>query len=289
MNRLLWLEGVLLVAGAFAVFALPAGLASRPAPPPPDDMVEIAAGPAWIGCVGEKDVHCKEGERPGHRVEVPAFAIDRTEVTVAAYRGCVRAGACTSTSLRMPVWFRGNKHPEFGWSCNWGRLERDDHPINCVSWDQAVAYCAWLGKRLPTDAEWEKAARGGDRRTVYPWGDDPPTRGSPLFANVADYRVGLVRPDWDIPRDYDDGYAGTAPVGSFPDGDSPDGLKDMAGNVEEWTSDWYDASLEQRSIRGGSWHRGPERVRISRMYPSDLRAQPEYGGFRCARSAPPGP
>ena len=172
------------------------------------------------------------------------FSIDRTEVTVAAYAACVRSGKCTQ--------------PGTGDNCNWGKESRASHPINCVDWKQATAYCAAAGKRLPTEQEWEHAASGTDGRT-YPWGNQEPS-------NQACWN----RSD------------GTCPVGAFPAGASPYGALDMAGNVWEWTSSNYDANT--RFIRGGGW---------GDVDASNLRAAYRLGGvpavrisgvgFRCAR------
>jgi formylglycine-generating enzyme required for sulfatase activity len=248
----------------------------------PGEMVSIPAGLTWLGCVDHLDDQCEEREKPGRAVRVEAFRIDRREVSVEQYRVCVQAGACTSAGLRRPVWFHGERHPEFAWSCNWGRRGREQHPINCVSWFQAEAYCRWRGKRLPSDAEWEKAARGESPR-VYPWGDRA-TLESPgvALANIADRSARRRFPEWPSTADFDDGAVGTAPVGSYPAGASPYGVLDMIGNVEEWTASWYDRQKGLRSIRGSSWHRGPEVARISRLYPSEPGSQPDYGGFRCA-------
>ncbi|MBI3245402.1 MAG: SUMF1/EgtB/PvdO family nonheme iron enzyme [Deltaproteobacteria bacterium] len=181
-----------------------------------------------MGCNAQVDTGCSNDERPGRMVFLDAFAIDIYEVTVAAYRQCVEAGKCTA--------------PNTGGSCNWNTSDRAQHPINCVDWSQANAYCRWAGKRLPTEAEWEKAARGTDRR-VYPWGN----AWDATKANVS--------------------TNGTVAVGSYPAGKSPYGALDMSGNVWEWTADWYaDAyyhngpvknpkgpeSGQVRSVRGGS-------------------------------------
>lgn len=131
------------------------------------------------------------------------FALDETEVTVGQYYGCVVTGECTE--------------PDTSTDCNWGVGGRSDHPINCVTYAQAVVYCNWAGKRLPTRHEWEYAARYPDGR-MYPWGNS--TSSPETKANL----TGST-----------DGYATTAPVGSFSAGDSALGLKDMAGNVYEWT------------------------------------------------------
>ena len=210
-----------------------------------DGMVLVPGGPFFMGCNDAVDTECEDDERPGRMVEVSTFQIDQFEVTVAAYATCVDAGGC-----RLPGTSSG---------CNWEVADRLSHPINCVDWGQAGEYCGWAGKQLPTEAQWEKAARGTDGR-VYPWGNSfDATR-----ANVN----GTV-----------DGFAETAPVGRFATGHSPYYAFDMAGNVWEWTS-YCDPSVCY--FRGGSWVDGPRFARASmrnRLAPgnrfNDL-------GFRCA-------
>jgi len=214
-----------------------------------DGMVLVPAGEFTMGCQDGVDNECEEDEKPQRQVNVPAFQIDKTEVTVEAYRQCVDAKRCTTPDTK-----RG--------SCNWGVSGREKHPINCVDWNQAEAFCAWAGKRLPTSAEWEKAARGTDGR-VYPSGDA-----------------------WDITKanvyESYDGYKDTAPVGSFPAGASPYGALDMAGNVWEWTADWY-RNGETRLIRGGSWLDLPRRARTTRRLGTVPISRNDDIGFRCAQ------
>jgi len=216
-----------------------------------DGMVAVPAGEFLMGCDEEADSECTEDdEKPQRKVNVPAFRIDRTEVTVEAYRQCVNEKHCTLPDTKG----RG--------SCNWDRSGYEKHPINCIDWNQAEAFCAWAGKRLPTDAEWEKAARGTDGR-VYPWG------------NTWDITTGNVYESYD-------GYKDTAPVGSFPAGASPYGALDMAGNVWEWTADWF-RNGETRSLRGGSWVDLPRRARATRRLGTVPISRLDDVGFRCAR------
>ena len=210
-------------------------------------MVSIPAGSFQMGSSDGDD-----DEKPVHRVSVGAFSLDRTEVTVDDYAACVSAGSCTATDT--------------GDYCNAGVSGKGAHPINCVDWDQATSYCAWAGKRLPTEEEWEYAARGTDGRK-YPWGNEAP--GSQLCWNLGD---------------------GTCEVGSYASGSSPFGALDMAGNVWEWTSSGYssDYSKERakdtRVFRGGSWGNvSPSYVRAAnrdRSFPSNRYSRL---GFRCAR------
>lgn len=190
------------------------------------------------------------GER-GDTVTVAAFWLDATEVTVDAYTACVKAGRCTDDRLRC------------GEYATYGVTGKGNHPINCVDWDQADTYCRQLGKRLPTEEEWEWAARGGPAGTKYPWGNAAPS------SQICWRR-------WD-------NSLGTCAVGSFPAGDSPQGVADLAGNVSEWTQSVEE--VRHRVSRGGTWDSETvEDVRIS--YRSWVA--PTIGGnskgFRCARS-----
>ena len=229
----------------------------------PGLMVEVPAGSFWMGCA-PSDTSCGSNESPYHDVMLDAFFIDVTEVTVSAYGDCVSAGVCTA--------------PGTSSDCNWGVSGREDHPVNCVDWYEAESYCAWAGKRLPAEAEWERAARGTDER-IYPWGNTSPD------CTLAQY--------YGCPGE-------TIEVGSLPAGVSPYAVVDMSGNVWEWVSDWYDSSYyssspssnptgpssgPSRVIRGGSWGSAAANLRASYRFgfsPSDSFV---YVGFRCA-SAP---
>jgi formylglycine-generating enzyme required for sulfatase activity len=191
--------------------------------------------------------------------DVATYWLDTTEVTVADYAACVTAGGPGCTT------------PDTETYCNWGVSGRENHPINCVDWFQATAYCTWAGKRLPDEWEWEWAARGRDAGRTYPWGDEEPT---------------CARAVMDDPEAVSGcGAESTAPVGSKPAGASRDGVLDLAGNVWEWTSSWYDRDQLERVLRGGSWFAANTNL---------LRAgdRGAYGpseriisnGFRCART-----
>jgi formylglycine-generating enzyme required for sulfatase activity len=230
------------------------------------EMVLIPAGSFHYGCNEQVDNQCQSSEKPGRQRKLAAFRIDRTEVTVAAYRACVGAGSCTA--------------PRPGRVCTWSvsRSGLEQHPINCVNWEQARTYCEWRRKRLPSEQEWEKAARGTDGRK-YPWGNVE-IGGSRRLANIADESLGREHPGRVTLDGYDDGYVRTAPVGSYPAGASPRGVSDMAGNVWEWTSDWYD---EGRAVRGGSWDRDTRSLRASgRSYAAPGKGSVRIG-FRCAQ------
>ena len=206
-------------------------------------------------------------EKPVHQVRVSAFEMDGTEVTVGAYRGCVNAGRCAPSSTADWQGATEQQKANASGYCNWSKAGRDNHPMNCVDWNQATAYCAYAGKRLPTEEEWEYAARGADGRT-YPWGNGEPS-GQLCWKR---------------------GQEGTCAVGSYPSGDSPFGLHDMAGNVWEWTSSGYSADYSKnrandaRVIRGGGWGDGdPSYVRgASRLGFAPSNRGSDLG-FRCAR------
>ena len=228
------------------------------------------------GCTRERF----ERERPLHAVSLDGYWIDRTEVTNGQYHRCVQAGACSEPSDRS-----SHTHDAY-----YGNSAYDDYPVVMVSWYQAADYCAWAGARLPTEAEWEYAARGPEDR-VYPWGDT--FDGTRL--NYCDVNCQFEWAD----RAVDDGYEDTAPVGSFRGDTSWCGAMDMAGNVCEWAADWFSEdtyslspssnptgppSAENRVVRGGSWYYRPTGVRTA----SRGRFAPDVvyvtNGFRCARS-----
>jgi formylglycine-generating enzyme required for sulfatase activity len=241
-------------------------------------------------------------ERPLHDVSLTAFWIDQTEVTNAMFALFIETtGYQTKAEKRGSAWvFDGTgwseisgadwQHPQ-GPATNLTGLE--DHPVVNVSWYDAKAYCEWNGARLPSEAEWEKAARGVDGRT-YPWGEQAPAGNLLNFGDVNLY------PD-SVDPNLNDGYKFTAPVGSYPSGASPYGALDMAGNVWEWVNDWYQEmyytkapasdpvgpnSGEGRIFRGGSWNHNILDIRSSiRMWskPSDAI---DNVGFRCAISHP---
>jgi formylglycine-generating enzyme required for sulfatase activity len=232
------------------------------------EMVLVPAGEFFYGCNARVDSECDDDEKPGRTMSLPAFRIDRTEVTVAAYKACVDAGRCTAPNTG------GYKD-----SCNWG-TSRTDHPVNCVDWNQAQTYCAWKGKRLPTEQEWEKAARGTDGRK-YAWGNDG--YGSRKVANIADETAKRSESGWTVATGYDDGYFGTSPAGKFPAGRSPFGAEDMIGNVYEWCENDY--SVGKKALRGASWGVGPRVARASNRNWGDPGGRRGDNGFRCAQSA----
>ena len=256
----------------------------RPPPPLPEDMVSIPGGTLWMGCSGS-DPDCRQDEKPGRQVAVDGFLIDRTEVTVIDYAKCVIAGDCSDR--RVNGYALDGDTFVVSTACNWKQPRREHHPINCVSHAQARRYCEWRGARLPTEAEWERAARGDDRRR-YPWGDEEP---SCLFAVMAD--------------EGDDGCGRKSSwaVGRKTRDRSPYGVSDLAGNVREWVADWYAPDYypsapvtspggpehgERRVTRGGGWGNvAPHLLRVSARQSHEPRTHSAHVGFRCARSPAP--
>ena len=244
-------------------------------------MILIPAGEFIMGSVDEYDseqpIHevyldGYDDENPVHRVYLDAYHIDRYPVTNAEYKKFVEA-----TGHRKPSHWKGSDYPP----------DQASHPVVNVSWKDAVAYAQWAGKRLPTEAEWEKAARGTDGRR-YPWGDE-----------------------WDKSKCnvWESGIGGTTPVGKYsPVGDSPYGGADMAGNVWEWCNDWYNGGYytisparnpmgppsgktRTKVVRGGAWYGNGDSAWYSNgdsarsayrgnLDPSD---RDDDVGFRCAK------
>ena len=253
---------------------------AKPSPPAPalDKVIVGRDGAAMVLIPAGDFVMGSQtaGEAPPHRVYLDAFYMDRLEVTNARYQIFVQA-----TRHRPPQHY---VDPVYDlWQGTSPLPGAADLPVVNVDWLDAEAYCRWAGKRLPTEAEWEKAARGTDGR-AYPWGNDAPT-----FARVNFSRRWL-------------GLQTLQPVGSFESGSSPYGVLDMAGNVWEWVSDWYDegyyAAAPERSpqgpprglskvLRGGSWTNTADLVRVTNRRADDPEMRNSDVGFRCARSLTP--
>ncbi|MBN1770636.1 MAG: SUMF1/EgtB/PvdO family nonheme iron enzyme [Deltaproteobacteria bacterium] len=246
---------------------------SNPCPP---GTVLVPCGPAVIGSdPGEGDTD----EEPGHTVGVSAFCIDAAEVTNAGYATCVTAGHCSPPGSNASA-----THPSY-----FGNPTFDSFAMVNVTWTQADTYCAWNGKRLPTEAEWEKAARGGceiqaptgcgpEDELTYPWGEAEPTCDHANF-------VGCVT---DVDR-----------VQARPAGASPYGAQDMTGNAQEWVSDWYlgasydacrlgtcvdptgPAMGSEKVFRGGHWESVPDYLRAANRFRQDPGFFDSHTGFRC--------
>jgi formylglycine-generating enzyme required for sulfatase activity len=267
---------------AFRTAALAAALAAiscsgappAPAPAPGRDesgMIGEPGGQFWTRGRGTL-------EDTGAYVAVAPFFLDATEVTVAAYGACVRAGRCQPAgNAAQDVDLRGDGSPRADAACNGDRPDRADHPVNCVAWADARAYCAFIGKRLPTENEWEWAARNGGRAVVYPWGDAAPADRA-CWSGEGNGEAG--------PR------AGTCQAAGHPAGDSAAGVKDLAGNVAEWT-ETGDVALTDSRGRGGVPVRIVRGGGFAETSPVPLRADarakavptkraPDLG-FRCAK------
>lgn len=237
------------------------------------DAVWVPAGKFIMGAEqGEWDPN----EQPKRKVYLDGFWIDRTEVSTEQYGRCVRKGGCTDEKLTGEAWFGRPFTPNK--ACNWAVAGRKKLPINCLTWAQADAYCRWACKALPTEAQWEKAARGPKGRT-YPWGEADPTCKLAVYGDCYGSKQ--------------------RPVGSLPAGASPYGALDMAGNVWEWVADLYQDSYRglpdrnpvgprtgtDRIFRGGAHY-----VNETFLRAANRRSQvPSYRhvsvGFRCV-SAP---
>lgn len=223
-------------------------------------MVLVPAGEFTMG-----DNQGEFSEKPAHRVYLDAYYMDKYEVTVGMYAVFLRA----TGSAPPLLWVFMNQ------------AQHEKRPVVNVDWADAATYCKWAGKRLPTEAEWEKAARGTDGRT-YPWGNDPPTR----------LHVNFGKSAWD-------NHGALVPVGTLDDGKSPYGIYDMAGNVWEWVSDWSDANYyknspaqnpkgptggEYKVLRGGAWDDDPQHLRSAYRNLSRPTHRMDDRGFRCAKS-----
>lgn len=220
------------------------------------DMVAIPAGSFFMGCNTAVDNDCSSDERPGREVRLHAFQIARTEVTQDQYAACIQAGHCSP--------------PACDWQC-----AQTSYPARCITWSDANTFCRWLGMRLPTEAEWEKAARGTDGRK-YPWGNNEPTCALVNMEGCGDEADA---------------------VDEHPLGASPYGLTDMAGNMVEFVQDWYSATYYATAPstdppgpasgtrhvgRGGGYRSLPHWLRASSRDWYDLTDQGLRLGFRCA-------
>ncbi len=284
-KRILTLLLLLLIIGAVAVFYLQ----DRESPPSSEkkakatalvssdrgkdgaEMVLIPAGDFFMGAVDDSNTHYDE--IPGHRVYLDDFWIDRYEVTNRRYKQFV-----DETGHRAP-YVNAEWAQPYNWKDNTYPPGKADFPVVLVSWEDAAAYAAWAGKRLPTEAEWEKAARGGLVKKKYPWGGQITKQKANYFTSITEKNQ-------------------MKPVGTFPP--NPFGIYDSAGNVWEWCADWYDKTYYKKSpeknplgpekgnyrvYRGGAWINRKEQLRCSERARNAPAHQSHIIGFRCAKSA----
>jgi len=275
--------GLAVVVGLASAQDAPKTTKEKPVPP---GMVPVPAGEFTMGMsaddalkecrkffgdkCGNGDGEMFKNAAPVHKVYLDAFFIDKTEVPQEDYDKCVAAGKCKAN--QKSDGFTGPRQPVVG-----------------VTWEDARSYCSWAGKRLPTEAEWEKAARGTDGR-MYPWGNEFDGK----KANFCDKNCEF---GWAL-KNWDDGYAKTASVGSYPSGASPYGALDMAGNAWEWVGDWYQGDYYSnsparnpkgpdtgrfRDLRGGGWGGSADDLRVSsRGADGNPTSRDGTVGFRCA-------
>jgi len=237
-------------------------------------MVFIPAREYNMGCDDTRETCLWAHEEPLHLVNLDAYYIDKYEVTNARYQACVLDAGCTEPS--------NTQSPSGG--PYYGDSAYANYPVIHVSWEQAWAFCNWEDSRLPTEAEWERAARGNADTHVFPWGNDTPT---------CDHANAMVAVDGDLC------VGDTAEVGSYPTGASSDGLLDMSGNVLEWVNDRYGADYYASSptnnppgpatgdthvLRGGSWSSPQHMLRVAYRLEGTQVIELNEIGFRCARS-----
>ncbi len=281
-----------------AVIAAATQLAPTPTPTPEPTLPPTPTPEPFVSKTGARMIFMPPGmvrlgddegeldEQPSFRAFVDAYYIDETEVTNAQYTQCVEAGICAPPDRSGATYYR----------TYYGDENYDNFPVIFVSWYDAETFCRWRDARLPSEAEWEKAAGFDPEQGLklsYPWGEA--FNGNRL--NYCDTTCTLEKRD----TAYDDGYRDTAPVASYPDGRSPIGAYDMTGNVMEWVNDWYDdryyesasdtnpmgpAEGEFKVIRGGSWLSAADEVSVIVRSSFDPTVSRANLGFRCAMTAP---
>jgi eukaryotic-like serine/threonine-protein kinase len=267
----------------------------------PAGMVLVPGGRFFMG----SDEPTFKLWQPAHKVTLDTFCIDLNEVTTSEYKTCSDVGDCkrppAEPEFPKPEGEADAVHQKtvkaYAELCNFGKEDRAQHPINCVSWDLADGYCKFKKRRLPTEAEWEFAARGSDGRK-FPWGDDPGDAQHMNACGTECNRWELAHGLKQTPRMFeaDDGFVGTAPVGSFPKGKTKYGANDFVGNVWEWTADWFETykpgedvnpkgapAGDRKAIRGGGFNGGVALwLNPAFRYHQLATASAPAIGFRCA-------
>jgi iron(II)-dependent oxidoreductase len=246
--------------------------------PAHDEMMRIPEGWFLMGSTKKVDRNAYPAEMPQRKVYLDAYEIDKFEVTTVQFLKFVLAT---------------NRDPLIDWQYDGGNFQEEmaNHPVMHVSWFDADAYCKWIGKRLPTEAEWEKAARGEDGR-IYPWGNQPAGLSRSNFG-----RTGLSGPVRDRPERLLL-YPPIISVDKYDNGVSPYGVFQMSGNVSEWVADWYEPKYyatapeknpkgpetgTQRAFRGGGWIDSTPTVRAAQRNGTEPSTKMNWMGFRCAR------
>jgi formylglycine-generating enzyme required for sulfatase activity len=271
---------ILLLISAFGYSSTPKYAHEPPETIEDDFGVSMALVPAGSFEMGSAEG--EEDEQPVHTVWLDDFFIDQFEITNAQYAECLDAGACQPTTDTTAF------ASSYSRRIYYGSTEYANYPVIYATWYEAQEYCEWRGARLPTEAEWEKAARGGLEGKKYPWGDEAPVC-------KAGAENGAKFDDDDACDDTD-----TAPVGTY--GPNGFGLYDMAGNVWEWVSDWYSEDYYSISpeenptgpeegqypvVRGGAWGNYAERLTVTYRRINDQNSGSLSIGFRCARDVTP--
>jgi formylglycine-generating enzyme required for sulfatase activity len=258
------------------------------------DLIEVPAGNFLMGSTQQEVDDAQSGcgyfcngpafndELPQHTVYLDTFLIDKTHVTNTMYALCVAAGTCQPPS----------SSDSYTHSNYYNDQQYANYPVINVSWYDAENYCAWAGRQLPTEAQYEKAARGTDGR-IYPWGNQPPAGN---LVNGADVNVSVYEFPFRNPS-VNDGYADIAPVGTYPAGASPYGALDMVGNVTNWVADWYNEDYyatspsdnptgpengQVRVSKGGTWNSAVVDLRVARRHVAPPNYSQYTVGFRCA-------
>ena len=245
--------------------------------------VSLSGGTFKMGCDRDLEGTCPEDAVPLHETGLSAYSMDRFEVSVELFEKCIAENACTNDDSEKPHYRTSSD----SYQCNIGNSDRKNHPANCVTWYGAKAYCEWLGKRLPTEAEWENAAKSG-KEQIYPWGNAPEADCTNTVMKSSANGCGSNT---------------TSPIGSKPAGVSGQEIYDLSGNVAEYTGDWYekdfystDEALQKdpqgpaepekdkyRVIRGGSYIYGESHTRASFRSGAKLDDPAIDFGFRCVK------